>query len=256
MEKTAKKSWTTRAFLISLAALILCSVVNWGIITGWGNVRITNITLVGDNGCEFTGLLYVPKNASNATPAPAYLCSHGYSGNARNHESWSMEYARRGFVVLSIDNFGSGDGEFNDSHSEDRSLSNADNLMAANEMLDYLFTLPFVDKENVVVGGHSMGCNVGLGAVGDYPIRTFVLADPALFGPPQPMAHEANTLWIFGTADKLYTVEDSRNKAASTFAALGADFEQGDSVEDNVTYTNANGYIYRHILIEDHSLCD
>lgn len=35
MEKTkTAKSRPTRVFLISLAALILCSVVNWGVITG------------------------------------------------------------------------------------------------------------------------------------------------------------------------------------------------------------------------------
>lgn len=253
METTRRKA-ITRALAIVLALLVICSVLNWGIVTGWGSVRITNVTLVGDNGHEYTALVYTPKNATNETPAPAYLCSHGYSGNARNHESWAMEYARRGFVVLSLDNFGSGDGEFNETPNSaaDRSLSNADNVAAVDCMLTYLMNMPIVDTENVVLGGHSMGCNTAIGAVKNRDIKAMVLADPALFGPVNVReGFVSNVLWLYGTADKLYTVDDSLAKAAECFTAMGADLGDISAVEDGKTYKNHNGYIYRHELIED-----
>lgn len=92
--------------------MLLLSLVNWGLVTGWGNTRVTRLTLVGDNGMQYSALIYVPKNATNETPAPGIMMYHGNSGNARNHESWALEFARRGFVCLSVDNNGAGNGEY------------------------------------------------------------------------------------------------------------------------------------------------
>ena len=87
MEQRGKRVRARTIFLISLALLILVSILNWGVITGWGSTKITRLTLVGDNGMEYSALLYVPENATNETPAPVVLAFHGNSGNARNHES-------------------------------------------------------------------------------------------------------------------------------------------------------------------------
>lgn len=136
-----KLSIATRAFLISLMALLLCSLVNWGVITGWGDVRITRITQVGDEGLRYSAIMYVPESASQETPAPAVIMVHGNSGNARNHESWAVEFTRRGYVVLSVDNLGAGDSEYS---------IDVGNRAVPLAFADYLFSLPFVDAERVV----------------------------------------------------------------------------------------------------------
>lgn len=148
MTTLAKKSNVrVRAFLISLVALILCSLVNWGIVTGLGNVRVTRLTLIGDDGLSYSALMYVPKSATNDTPAPGIMMYHGGSGNARNHEAWSLEFSRRGFVVISIDNLGAGNGEY----------SGRGNLETCELFTNYMYDLPIVDKERIVVSGHSVG---------------------------------------------------------------------------------------------------
>ena len=148
MEKTAKKSWTTRAFLISLAVLVLISLVNWGIISGWGNVRIFRVNLIGDNGMKYSALMYVPQNATNDTPAPAIAMYHGNSGNARNHESWAVEFTRRGFVVISVDNLGGGVAEYSEALGR---------YAVPDQFTKYVLSLPFVDTSRFVTSGHSLG---------------------------------------------------------------------------------------------------
>lgn len=155
-EKSKKRRHARRVFAVSLAILILISILNWGCVTGWGNVNISEVSLVGDNGSTYTGLMYTPANATNETPAPALLTMMGASGNARNHEAYAIEYARRGFVVLSVDNFGSGDATY-DTSAEDTFRTNVPELF-----WKYLISCPVVDVERTVMSGHSVGSTAAL----------------------------------------------------------------------------------------------
>ena len=110
-KRARRKRNVRRGWCITLIILLLSSLINWGVVTGMGNVTIDRIKLSGNDGAEFSGLVYRPQNATDETPAPTILMYHGNAGNARNHESWAMEFARRGFVVISPDQFGSGDSQ-------------------------------------------------------------------------------------------------------------------------------------------------
>ncbi len=259
-----RKSTYLRAFLVMLVVTIILSLANWGVITGFGNVRITNVAIVGDDGKEFTALMYVPDGVNNNNPAPLYICYHGYSGNARNHESWSMEYARRGFVVLSIDNFGSGDGEMSETKppadmdpQAARGLGAMDNAKIPDAFAKYLTTLKIVDKENIVMGGHSMGATSVVTAattvLNEYGIKVkaFILADPMLFA--QYKVGPTNVLWMWGTADKLRTEQADLETAYTHFKNMGAVLpEDTKAVETGKTYTSADGStIYEHVFVQN-----
>ena len=153
-------------FVVTLAILVIATVLNWGVITGWGNVDIDRIKLSGDDGAEFSGLVYRPANATDATPAPAVIMFHGNAGNARNHESWAMEFARRGYVVLVPDLYGSGDSEAyftgylpNVAGPESMGAATGEDSLfkEADMFYRYLLTIPYVDTDNILSTGHSMG---------------------------------------------------------------------------------------------------
>ncbi len=169
MDEQLKKNYTTPegkakhrrnvriGFCITLVILLLASFINWGIVTSWGDVRVDRIKVIGTDGAEYSALVYVPKNATNKTPAPAILCFHGNAGNARNHESWSVEFSRRGFVVLAVDQFGAGNSQGHFDGGQSGALSE-ESLTAVGKMFtEYVLSMPIVDKENIIFSGHSMG---------------------------------------------------------------------------------------------------
>lgn len=171
--RSRRKKGIRRFFLIMLVLTVLCSIINWGVISGWGNVRIERLTLSGYNGDEISALLYIPKNATNETPAPMLFNVHGNAGNARNHESWAVEFARRGFVVLSIDFLGAGDSE-NHIYSGNTSLPSM--VTVAEAYYQHALTFDFVDKDNILVAGHSMGCGTASSIAAKYNAKGFMLA--------------------------------------------------------------------------------
>lgn len=68
-------------FVVTLAIVLVASLLNWGVVTGWGNTRIQRINFSGNDGAEFSGLVYRPSNATDKTPSPAILMLHGNAGN-------------------------------------------------------------------------------------------------------------------------------------------------------------------------------
>lgn len=176
-EGTAKRKQHACRFLaIALALVVILATLNWGVITGWGDVRIDRLTLAGRDGREYSGLIYIPENASDATPAPAIINFHGNAGNARNHESWAVEFARRGFVVLSVDQFGAGD---SDQFMEKWGFGDGCLTDVGEQFYQYLVTLNFVDQDNVIAAGHSMGCTPARALGAKYGAKAILSASPA-----------------------------------------------------------------------------
>lgn len=236
--KTEKKSKITRAFLISLAALILCSIVNWGFISDWGKVDVTRVTLVGDNDMKYSAVMYVPKTATNEHPAPGILLIHGGSGNARNHESQAIEFARRGFVAVSVDNQGSGQSEY----------SKAINSTAVPEQfLQYMLDMDIVDHDNIAALGHSAGGGpiYYLGAT--YGLKTLVASDcsagqadlatnPNASEVTESADFHGNLIYINGSEDFLNPREKHLVTATGVWQRDGVDMQGDEQVEIGKLY--------------------
>lgn len=159
-----------------------------------------------------------------------------------------MEYSRRGYVVLSYDNNGSGDGEARETVENNR----ANNALVPGLFLTYLQNSPIVDHENIAVAGHSGGCNALTMALPNRTVKAIVMADPAAgFLPDMGEGFETSTLWILGTADKIATLENSLSTAARYFAAFGAEgIDPETPIETGKVYTNASGVTYETALVE------
>lgn len=155
-EGKAKRRKNVRAFFLIMLVLTVCmSFLKWGLVSNWGDVKIERLTLAGKDGADYSALIYIPSNATDETPAPALLCFHGNAGNARNHESWAVEFARRGFVVLSIDQFGAGDSQ---NFAEVKDWLGVEALTSVGDIYyQYILSVPFVDHDNILSSGHSMG---------------------------------------------------------------------------------------------------
>lgn len=254
MEKTkAPAKAITRAFLISLAAMLLISLVNWGVVTGWGKVKITRINLVGDNGMKYSALLYVPENATNDTPAPAVLAFHGNSGNARNHESWAVEYTRRGYVFMAIDYLGAGDSEYDHSLGLSRT---------AEVFTDYLLAQPFVDSEQVISSGHSMGGGTAYTIAKLYQTKGLISSDGRWWiNGEENSVYTGNFAVINGGSDDKCPSQKMQELVLEAFRTNGSDMDEltpdqvyGSFEEGNVRfYTEIPGQIHEGAFVNsDH----
>ena len=97
--------------LALLLALVMaafgCMCIAHGIQTDHGSITVTTGEILTDVG-GLTYKLYIPDNATAQTPAPGVLLLHGYQNDAETCAAYSIELARRGVVVMSLDEYGHG----------------------------------------------------------------------------------------------------------------------------------------------------
>ena len=133
-------------FLLGLAAILAGGLLASRIQTA-GGIRVEDLRFTGADGVRMSALLYVPPNASPRTPAPGILAVHGYINSRETQDGFAIEFARRGYVVLAIDQAGHG-------YSGGAAMSHG---FGGPDGLTYLRGLPFVDPGNIGLEGHSMG---------------------------------------------------------------------------------------------------
>ncbi len=97
-----KKSLITLAVLMVI--LFVSMIIANSIQTDGGNIEITEGVIESDAG-NLAYKLYTPKGAKNA---PGVLLLHGYQNDHETCAAYAIELARRGVVVLAIDEYGHG----------------------------------------------------------------------------------------------------------------------------------------------------
>lgn len=149
-----------------------------------GGIAIRDIRFNGTNGQVLSGLLYVPPGVSAEKKAPAILAVHGYINSRETQSGFAIEYARRGYVVLALDQSGHG-------YSDAPAFANGFGGPAA---LAYLRSLDIVDTNNIGLEGHSMGGWTVLAAAAAMPdaYKAIVLEGSSTGA---PFAKEGDTTW-------------------------------------------------------------
>src|ERR1700721_1231222 len=73
-----------------------------------GGIRIEDVRFKGAKGNTMSALLYIPPNATAQTPAPGILAVKRYINSRETQDGFAIEFARRGYVVLDLDQTGHG----------------------------------------------------------------------------------------------------------------------------------------------------
>jgi len=140
----------TRKTTVLFIALLLVfggGTVAYLVQTDGGSVDTRDVRFAAPDGQMIHGTLYVPPGASADDPSPGVVATHGYINNRETQSPFAIEFARRGFVVLAIDQAGHG-------HSDPPAFGNG---FGGPPALSYMRSLAFVDDDNVGLEGHSMG---------------------------------------------------------------------------------------------------
>ena len=117
----------------------------------FGKVTIKDLRWETPSGHMLSALLLVPDGATEENPAPAIITSHGWYNNREMQDLNYVEYARRGYVVMSIDMYGHGNSDIvqtTEWPKRGTGMYDAVELVAA---------LPYVDSSRIGVTGHSNG---------------------------------------------------------------------------------------------------
>jgi pimeloyl-ACP methyl ester carboxylesterase len=207
----AGRRWWLAA--VGLGLIFIGSLLAWLIQTA-GGVKIADIRFAGTNGLTMSGLLYIPPNATPQTPAPGILAVHGYMNSRETQTAFAIELARRGYVVLAIDQPGHG-------YSAPPARANG---FGGPDGLNYLRSLPFVDKNNIGLEGHSMGGWSILAAAnaGQNDYKALVLNGSSTgrpFAPEGTAAWPRNLALVYGRYDEFspffWRSPDARKVTAS-----------------------------------------
>ena len=237
----AKMKGSSKFLIIALAVLLVLTFLNYGVVSSWGKVRIERIKLMGDNGKEYSALMYIPKEATNENPAPAIIMFHGGNGNARNHEAWSLEFSRRGYVALSIDFGGAGNTE---------SVGTTESSQeTCNFFYEYLAMCPFVKSDQIITSGHSAGSEMAL-LVGVKYKAAAILACSGI-RPLTKTGYEGNIQASLGSVEPYDTVERGLEFFTTNARLGGVNIPEGQTIEYGKVYGSfAEHNAHRYMLID------
>ncbi|MCP5330842.1 MAG: alpha/beta fold hydrolase [Pseudomonadales bacterium] len=147
-----------RTFALAWLIILLGSLLAHSVQTS-GDIRIQDLRFAGANGKVLSAYLYIPPGVDAQHPAPGILAIHGYINSREVQSGFAIEFARRGYVVLAMDQAGHG-------HSDAPAFADGFGGPAG---LAYLRSLDIVDKDNIGLEGHSMGGWAVLAAATAYP---------------------------------------------------------------------------------------
>jgi pimeloyl-ACP methyl ester carboxylesterase len=164
--------------------LIAVGVLAASLVQTAGGIRIRDVRFVGADGAPLAALLYIPRNATAAAPAPGVLAVHGYINTRETQDAFAIEFARRGYVVLALDQRG---------HGASGGAATTGGF-GGPDGLRFLRSLPFVNPGQIGLEGHSMGGWAVLAAAADQPgaYRSVVLEGSST---GKPFAAAGTPVW-------------------------------------------------------------
>ena len=112
--RTERTKWAVLLGLLLICAFVALTIAN-GIQTDHGNIVVTEGVIDAyrsEGGAEHLGMLtyklYTPRTATAENKSPGVLLLHGYQNDRETNAAYAIELARRGVVVLSLDEYGHG----------------------------------------------------------------------------------------------------------------------------------------------------
>jgi pimeloyl-ACP methyl ester carboxylesterase len=171
--------WLTIGTLLIVVGVALAALVERA-----AGITVSDVRFKGTGGTTFSALVYRPATATTEHPAPGILAVHGYINTRETQSPFAIEFARRGYVVVALDQRG---------HGYSGGAATAKGF-GGPEGLTYLRSLPFVDKDNIGLEGHSMGGWTVLAAAAVMPdaYKAMVLEGSSTGA---PFAKEGTATW-------------------------------------------------------------
>jgi len=154
------KRASRRLLLLSISTVLISSFLASQVQSSGGKVQVRDIKIPTQNGQWLVADLFKPKSATSDDPAPFVVVVPGFQRSKEALANISLELARRGIVVASIDPYAQG-----------RSSASTSTRAATTEgygmfaVVDYAASssnLNYIDKSRIGATGHSAGGNAAI----------------------------------------------------------------------------------------------
>lgn len=153
-----KKRIAQPLLVVALVLILVGSILAQAFNTSLYSVDVDRISFETERG-TLSGLLYMPKGASESNPRPTVVVTHGYLNSAEMQDANAIELSRRGYVVLALDMYDHGHSAGNEANT---GAFFSFWPYAQYDAACYMYNQPYVLKDeagNGIIGvtGHSMG---------------------------------------------------------------------------------------------------
>lgn len=146
--------------IVMITLIFVSSIFSSLFQSNFGKTDIEYLKIVDEYGNTITGKLYKPISATYTNPAPGIILCHGMNNDKDTEGPLAMELAKRGFVVIAVDQQNHGDSDIGMDVLGDylgTSDTSENDTIGANAMYQYLKSAEFVDGSQMGIVGHSMG---------------------------------------------------------------------------------------------------
>lgn len=230
-------------------AMVFCFVMIWGFTSDWGNVKVSRMKFAysestGESGSyEGSYLLYRPLSATNETPGELIVLFHGGTSNAFAVKNYAIEYARRGYVVLTADLPGTG---YSDNIGA--STSNDGKKLFLKALQEHIESWNFIKQDHLSAVGFSNGSSTAATLIGMYPDVYVSYANVTNYKLAE--AENAAGLGIHYWGIQPYGAVD-HTKSSSGAKPRTEEYYNGglEIMENSVCYYTTAGYV--HVLVPD-----
>ena len=146
--------------------------------------RLTRFHYIGANGHVVPALLFVPRSATPAHPVPCLVVLHGLGGNKELMSGFCRYLASAGYATLAIDLYGHGERApaggrrtiLPSQLPQEITLGIEQTTGDVRRGLDYLQTVPQINRKRLGLAGLSLGAIIGTVAAGvDTRLRATIL---------------------------------------------------------------------------------
>ena len=155
-----------RLLFLSLALILFGDAGAYLVKTGAGSMDVVGIKIPTQNGQWITADLFRPKAATEQSPVPMVVVCPGFERSKEALDSYSIELARRGMAVITIDPYNQGAS----SSTRQRRSATVEGYGVI-PMVEYISSTPnlnYVDKSKIGAVGYSAGGNAVLQAASHF----------------------------------------------------------------------------------------
>lgn len=238
-----------RLLIIAMALILVGSCLGYAVNTNFGSVQVKDMSFVTDSAVAVAGTMYIPNGASAENQAPAVIIQHGGNCNRETMSAYSVELARRGYIVFNQESWGNGYSDVN--HN--------DEIPSTVYAAEYISQLAMVDKDRIGLLGHSAGakqvCTAAVYNDNEFGIRSVMVtgAGATDFTAETPI----NLGFIIGYRDENHktsriVLKEEGNKEIFGITEDIVDGQWYGSIEDHTARVMYNPEGVFHLMMRQH----